>query len=427
MKVLLMSIGTRGDCEPFLGVGGLLRERGVDVVCAFPEQYRALAEDAGFAFRSLGAAFLDLLDSEAGRLAMGSGKGGLEKLRATLAVSRRAIPIQEDMVDVQHEIVTGVDPDVIVFHSKVTYPVPWSLATGGRIVLLSTVPCLFHEVAGRPNVGISVNLGPLNPLTYRLVTFATSIAVRTAAKRYFPRQFSRRRIGQELLRMPIAYGVSTALFPRPSDWPANAIVAGFQERDQASGFIPEPALAEFLAAHAKVLFVTFGSMVNSDPAGKTALFARVLAGLGIPAVVNTSGGGFAVPDEFDRSMLYFTDSVPYDWAFPRMHAVVHHGGAGTTHSALRAGCATMAVPHAADQPLWDDLIAASGAGPHGIPVAKLREDVLTDRLRDLFTNPGYRAAAERIAAEMAREDHADELYRFITGDADASPGAPSAR
>ncbi len=414
MKALLMSIGTRGDCEPFLGVGEMLRARGVEVVCSFPEQYRGLAEESGFAFRSLGPEFLALLDSDAGRLAMGSGKGGLEKLRATIRVGRVSIPIQERMIDLQHDIVEELQPDVIVFHPKVTYPLPWSLRTGRRIVLLSTVPCMIHEVKGRSNVGINKNLGVLNPLTYKLVNFATSIAVMTAVKRYFTGQFTRGRIGREMLRMRVAYEVSPALFPRPGYWPANAIVAGFWERDATSGFTPEPGLAEFLDRHPRILFVTFGSMVNSDPAGRTALFGKVLAGLGIPAVINISGGGFAVPAEYDPSMVFFTRSVPYGWAFPRMQAVVHHGGAGTTHSALKAGCATMAIPHAADQPMWDDLIAASGAGPKGIGIARLEEELLSAKLQDLFTNPAYKAAAERIAATMAREDHADELFGFIT-------------
>lgn len=416
MKALLMSIGTRGDCEPFLGVGAMLRTRGVEVVCAFPEQYRGLAEAAGFEFRSLGSEFIDLLHSDAGRLAMGSSKGGLEKLRATVKVGRVSVPIQERMIDLQHAIVHELRPDCIVFHPKVTYPLPWSLKTGGRVVMLSPVPCLIHKVKGRSNIGFNKNLGVLNPLTYRLVNYATSIAVMTAVKRFFPGEFTRRRIGREMLRMKVAYAVSSTLFPRPGYWPANASVVGFWESGSPSGYRPDPGLEEFLDRHPKVLFATFGSMVSPDPPANTALFLKVLAQLGIPAVINTGGGGFAVPETYDKTLVHFTQTVPYAWAFPRMHAVVHHGGAGTTHSALKAGCATMTIPHAVDQPLWDGLIADSGAGPKGISISGLGEEALGAKLLDLFSNTAYKSAAKRIAAAMALEDHVEELYRLITED-----------
>ncbi len=415
MRILLVSIGTRGDCEPFLGVGVMLRSRGHEVVCSFPEQYRRIAEDAGFEFRSLGPEFLDLLDTRVAHLALGGGGNRLVTLAATARFFRNSAPAHRRMIDRQHAIVSDVRPDVMVFHPMVTYPVPWSMAGRGRAVMLSPVPCLLHPVRGHSSVGVNHGLGPLTPLTYQLVRFATSLTVMIPVNKYFPGLATRRRIARDLLRIPVAHAVSSSLFPRPPTWPTNAIVAGFWPRDQAAGFSPDPELEGFLADHCRVVFVTFGSIPAADPEGRTALFLRVLSRLGIPAIINVAGGAFAVPHHYDTSMVHFTASVPYDWAFPRVHAVVHHGGAGVTQSALRAGCATMAVPHAADQPLWDDLIHASGAGPRGIPVTRLREDVLTGKLRDLVTNPGYKAAAERLAGAMAHEDHTDQVYRFITG------------
>lgn len=413
MRVLMMSIGTRGDAEPFLGVGAMLQNRGVTVDYAFCEQHRGLVEETGGTFHSMGSDFLDLLDSPAGRAALGSGRGGWDKVRGTLRVSQRSLPIQRDMIDRQHEIVASVRPDAIVFHPKVTYPIPWTLATGKRSVLLSPVPRSLHRVEGTSNVGINVNLGPLNPLTYSLATYGTSVAVMMAAKQYFPGQFTRRQISRRLLTMPVAYAVSSTLFPRPAAWPDNAIVAGFWERDQATAFTPDASLRSFVETHERVLLATFGSMVNTDPAGTTERLVSALDRLRQPAILNLAGGGLTVPGSYDPDLVHVTDAVPYDWLFPRVHAVVHHGGAGTTQSALQAGCASLVVPHAADQPIWANLVHDSGAGPRGIPFSKLTEDGLTGRIHDLVSNPGYKRAAERIADGMAHEDHADQLYRFI--------------
>ncbi|MBW7571908.1 hypothetical protein J5W02_03705 [Caproiciproducens sp. AGMB10547] len=98
-----------------------------------------------------------------------------------------------------------------------------------------------------------------------------------------------------------------------------------------------------------------------------------------------------------------------------MYATVHHGGAGTVHSSLKAGCATMAIPHAVDQPMWDEIIAESGAGPRGIYCAKLKYENLKSKLLDLWNTPSYKAKAREIAAWMANEDFCDELYNFIIG------------
>lgn len=413
MKILLMSIGSRGDCEPFLGVGEMLQDRGQEVVCAFPEQYRVLADESGFQFCSLGSEFIALLNSDVGRTAMGSGKGGWDKISATLQLSKRSLPIQTKMIDLQHEIVQEIKPDCIIFHPKVTYPIPWSLKTGGNIAMLSTVPCMFHEVKGRSSVGININLGALNPLTYKLVTSATAQAVMVAVRKFYKGEFSFKQIKNKIMSMKIFYTVSSTILPRPVNWPENAIVAGFWERDKKSNCQPDIELQAFINKHEKILFVTFGSMVNSDPAGKTALFLEVLGECGIPAIINISGGGFEKPRIYDQANIFFTTSIPYDWAFQTMYAVIHHGGAGTTHSAMKAGCATMAVPHAADQPMWNDFIQSSGVGPKGIQIEKLRKDNLMTKLLDLFNNRFYKENAENIAKKMREEDFSDELFQFI--------------
>jgi len=60
MKIILLSIGTRGDMEPFLSLSDLLLEKGHQVICAFPEQFRNLAEDSNMEFASLGSKFIEM-------------------------------------------------------------------------------------------------------------------------------------------------------------------------------------------------------------------------------------------------------------------------------------------------------------------------------------------------------------------------------
>lgn len=82
MKIVLMSIGTRGDMEPFMAIGQLLKAKGHDVICAFPEQFRDLVENGNMEFFSLGRNFIELLDSDAGKAALGGSGSGLKKFIA---------------------------------------------------------------------------------------------------------------------------------------------------------------------------------------------------------------------------------------------------------------------------------------------------------------------------------------------------------
>jgi UDP:flavonoid glycosyltransferase YjiC (YdhE family) len=416
MKILMLSIGSRGDCEPFLGVGEMLCSFGVEVICAFPEQYRNLAEESGFAFYSLGSEFIDLLDTDTGREAMGGGQGGLKKIKALIDLSKLSLPIQKRMIERQYEIIMKLAPDCIVFHPKVTVPLPWHLKTGGKIAMLSPVPCMLHEVKGHSNVGINKNLGSLiNPLTYKLANSGTASAVMMAVKKYFPNEFTKKEILKELLKMKIFYTVSPSLFKRPDKWPNNAMVAGFWERDKMTGWEPSQDILTFLDKHEKVILITFGSMVNPHPEKTTTLFLEILKETGIPAIINIAGGGLQKIDTSKIDNIFWVDGIPYDWAFKRMYAVIHHGGAGTSHSAIRAGCATMAIPHTADQPLWDQIIALSGAGSKGIPIAKLKRDILKAKLLDLVNSDSYKLKAEELAREMSQEDYRKALYQFIVG------------
>ncbi len=83
MKIILNSVGTRGDMEPFLAIGELLKANGHHVICAFPEQFKDLAKKSDLEFSSLGSKFINLLESEDGKAAMG-GSTGLKKIKGII-------------------------------------------------------------------------------------------------------------------------------------------------------------------------------------------------------------------------------------------------------------------------------------------------------------------------------------------------------
>lgn len=132
---------------------------------------------------------------------------------------------------------------------------------------------------------------------------------------------------------PVAYGISPALVRPPHDWPERLKMCGAWTSPEPEGWQPPPDLLDFLADGPKPLYFGFGSMAGFD-SGRM-LAAVIDAAQGRRAVFFPGWSGIRV-DELP-SNFRVVGPLPHQWLFPRMAVVVHHGGAGTSHTAARAG------------------------------------------------------------------------------------------
>jgi len=232
MKIILLSIGTRGDMEPFLSLGDILKEKGHEVICAFPEQFRDLAEDSNMEFASLGSKFIEMLDSDVAKAAMGGGGSGLNKLFAMIRLARKSTDSNKELVNKQYEIIDNENPDRIVYNGKAMYPVIWGLKNRGRNILISPVPYM-HYVRGHTHIAFNSNYGSfLNKLTYSLANFGLITTV-MISKRWL-------KIEDKISRK-------------------------------------------------QILFITFGSMVNPEPKAKTKIIIEILELLNNSSFKNKAG------------------------------------------------------------------------------------------------------------------------------------------
>lgn len=417
MRVLLISVGTRGDAEPFLSIAEILKVRGHSVACAFPEQFRNLADETGVRFISLGTGFTELVESDDGKLAMGGRGNFFNRLGAYVRLYAKSGKVNKELVERQCEIVSDEKPDCIVYNGKAVYPTLWGIQNPNRSILVSPVPCLIHPVKNHPNVGFKGNYGAfLNRLTYSLANagFVRNISGTTKELRK-QLNISTAQIKKALLTETMIYTVSPTLFPRPDYWPSNVHVLGFYERNKAVAWHASHELEAFLARHEKIVLISFGSIADPEAEKTTAFFLDVLQRHQIPAIMSTGAGGLIEPQTYDSNLIHFVKQAPHDWLMPRIYAVIHHGGSGTTHMALKYGCPSMIIPHLTDQYLWNDLVSGLGAGPKGIAAGKLTEQKLEPRILDLFRNPTYKSAALRISEAMKKEDFTEQLCRTIAG------------
>ncbi|RAU82299.1 glycosyltransferase [Pontibacter arcticus] len=416
MKILLLSIGTRGDMEPFLAVGQMLSEKGHDIVYAFPEQYCNLIPNE-CTYYPLSPRLVELIESEEGKVLMGGSGSIIKKLKTIYKLYKEGTEINRILVQQQFDIVQHANPDVIVHHGKCSYPLLWHLQTGKKTILISPVPYFIHYVAGNAHIGFNGNYGKfINTLTYRLANFGLLKTIFDAQKsmQRLPSEFSKKQIKRALSEEKLAYTISPTLFKRPGHWNTNVQVLGYHERNKNTNWQPDQKLIQFLKNNNKILFLTFGSMVGPNPVKTTQTILSILEQLKIPTIINTAAGGLVQLSEYENQpSFYFSDQMPYDWILEKCYAIIHHGGSGTTHSGLKSGCVTMIIPHIFDQYGWNNLIFKSGLGPKGLPINKLTIDKLTPLILDLMHNGSYKLKAKKISDSMKHENYEAELYDFI--------------
>jgi len=416
MKYILVSVGTRGDMEPFLAIAQLLQKNGHETICAFPEQFKSLADDSNLRFAPLNKEFIELVEGEDAVNLMGGKISVFKKIRILIKLYKLGVKVNKQIVQEQVDLFTKEKPDRVIFNGKSTYPIIWEILNPGKSFLVSPVPCLIHTVNEYPHIGFKGNYGKfINRLTYPLTNFGLFQNIQSSTKELRSKLgIKNNQIKPTLLKLNALYTISPTLFSQPSYWPENASVVGYFERDKKANWKPSAELNEFLDRHKKILFFTFGSMTNPEPEIKTKLIIDILHKNHLPAIINTASGGLVEPENYDRSLIRFEKTVPYDWLFPKIHAVIHHGGSGTTHAAVKYGCSTMIVPHIIDQFHWNNFLSNLGLGPKGIAIDKISAKKMEPKIVDLFTNESYKKTAKKLAEQMSLEAPEADLIKLLT-------------
>ena len=211
-------------------------------------------------------------------------------------------------------------------------------------------------------------------------------------------------------RLPVILGYSPTVLPKPRDWNEAQIVTGFWFMPDQT-YEPPGELARFLAGGPPPVYVGFGSMTGNDPARLTDITLEALRLSGRRGVLLSGWAGLAEGDLSDSILRL--DAVPHDWLFPRMAAVVHHGGIGTTHTGLRAGVPNVIVPFFGDQPFWGDRVHALGAGPRPVLQSDLTAEHLAEAIGAATSDGTMRARAAEVGRQIQAEDGVGEAVQIV--------------
>ncbi|KAJ7212149.1 glycosyltransferase family 1 protein [Mycena pura] len=214
-------------------------------------------------------------------------------------------------------------------------------------------------------------------------------------------------------KIAFIYNFSTAVVPKPLDWGDAITISGYWFLDNPEGFdwIPPPELVEWMAKARKdgkpLVYIGFGSITVPHPNKVTARIVKAVLKSGVRAIISKgwsarmNKGVDKDPEVEMPPECYQVSSIPHDWLFKQIDCALHHGGAGTTGASLRAGIPTLIKPWFGDQFFWASRVQKLGAG---LRVHSMHSNDLADALIKATTSRIMKEKAAAVGEKIRAED-----------------------
>lgn len=404
MQILAIALGSQGDVQPYVALGTGLKAAGHNVRVMTHVNFERLVTDRGLEFHPVKGNVQEIVESPEMRALLEKGNFfAINKHTSKLAQAAAIDWVQAGLVAAQ-----GVD---LIVAGVGGLNVAVALAEKLQIPLLPAFLFPFTPTRSFPGILFPQSLGKLggtfNWLSHLLLRQILWQGFRKADRlarlevlNIPPTSFWGPYKSPVMHRYPTVYGFSPSVIAKPADW-QNIEIVGDWFLD-ASDWTPSTELLEFLQSGSPPVYVGFGSMGSREPEETADLVLQAIARTGQRAILQAGWGGLSKADvPIDILMV---SAVPHSWLFPRMAAVVHHGGAGTTAAGLRAGVPSIIIPFFGDQPFWGQKIADLGVGTAPIPRKQLTVAKLATAIDRAINDPVMRQRAADLGVKIRAED-----------------------
>ena len=413
MRIAIFTAGSQGDVQPCIILGRGLQQAGFDVLLAAPQNFADLIRRHGLCFHALRGDVQQIMASETGRRFME--RGGTNPIRSMLAMRKMLGPVAIQMAEDALEACRGSEA---LLSLAVFAPFGNSIAEIQGIPLINVEPTPLLPTRAFPAAGwpVQQNLGAFHN------RISGSAMLQMIWQWYGPyvNEF-RKRFGLVLLHStdfhrilsatPLFGAYSPKVIPHPPDWPDQVHITGYWFQHALSEWCPSDELQAFLEKGEPPVYVGFGSMGGRNPQDFAAIVLEALAKSGQRGLLLTGWGGLNVMRVPDN--VFVVNSAPHSWLFPRMAAVVHHGGAGTTAEGLRAGVPTVIVPFIVDQSFWGKRVKDLGVGPEPIPAKKLTSDKLASAIQTATTDSKMKQRAVALGKAIRAENGVGTAVKIV--------------
>jgi sterol 3beta-glucosyltransferase len=406
MKITLIALGSQGDVQPYVALGVALHGIGHSVRLVSHDNYRELVTSHGLEFWPVAGDVQELMKTEEMRELLAEGnflkiaaRTGREAQKAAVLWAEQGLAACEG----SDLLVAGVGGlyTSLAFAEKLDIPLvqanvfPFTPTRAFAGVLFPPATSRLGGWANRLS----------HHLTRQVMWQGIRAADNTARQKVLklapaplhgPYRSRRLREGLTL------YGFSPAVIPKPPDWDDHTHVTGYWFLDPAPGWTPPLDLVTFIEDGPPPVYIGFGSMGSRKPEETAHLILQALDETGQRGVLLAGWEGLRA--ERLPNSVYLAGSVPHSWLFPRMAAVVHHGGAGTTAAGLRAGVPSVVVPFFGDQGFWGRKVADLRVGPWPVPRKQLTAERLAAAIRRATSDEGMSRRAASLGQKIRAED-----------------------
>ena len=465
MNVVIHVVGSRGDVQPFVALGKVLKDTyGHRVRLATHPVFHKFVEENGLEFFSIGGDPSELMAFMVKNPGLMPGfdtmrNGDVGRRRKEISTMIRGCwrscfetgdglgPAASDQTtesyanDGTTQAENAAKPfvaDAIIANPPSFAHVHVAEKLGVPLHVMFTMPysptqAFPHPLANIQSSNADKNL--TNYISYVLVEMLTWQGLGDLINRFRNKELGLEDINMlrapgmlQRMRVPHTYCWSPALIPKPKDWGQHISISGFYFLNLATDYTPDPDLKAFLAAGPPPVYIGFGSIVLDDPNAMTKTLFEAVEKTGQRALISKGWGGMGADELGKPDNVFMLGNCPHDWLFKQVSAVVHHGGAGTTAAGITAGRPTLVVPFFGDQPFWGAMVHRAGAGPEPIPHKQLTADNLAEGIK-VCLKPESQNKAQELAAKIAEERGSDEgaqsFHQFLDVDTLRCSLAPS--
>ena len=385
MKIVVATIGSRGDVQPYINLCQGLQEAGHDVTLATNPTLCPLAGLHGVKSIPVGPP-IDM-GAEGARLMAQSFDNMYIGLVRVMQLGAR--------------LVEQAYPDVL------------KACAGADLVIVSDTGSGSAEAEklGIPWISVTLQPGrvpvenPNPPLMARVIWGIVGKLMILPVNRF------RQRVGAppvaDITSMQSSRGLLLPVHPHVAlpdpRWPAYVCQTNYWYARPQADWSPPSDLLDFLQAGDKPIAVSLGVMsASGEKARQSArIVLEAIHQAGVRAIVQ--GWDEALQELAPSKAIYYAGAMPHSWLFDQVSAVVHHGGFGTTAAVFRAGVPGVVIPHVIDQFYWGQRVFQLGVGPEPISRGKIDVSQLQQAILQALNDAPMREKALALGRAIRAE------------------------
>ncbi len=399
MKFVIITIGSRGDVQPFLALGKGLQNKGHQIrICAMSD-FKETIEQEGFEYSPMAGDSKEIMLRLIGEQ--------VSPLEYFGSLPDLLNPVKEEFLSNIEEACQGMDAILYSTLGSIAYHV-------GEKMEIPCFRCFFAPLD--PTGEFPAMTAPTtflggwyNKLTFKCGDILWSHATRRllndwrvemGLRKIKPFEFPYRSMNGKPI--PTLYAYSPILAPKPKEYGKHQHLTGFWIKELDKEWRPDEKLQHFLSAGSKPIYIGFGSTVGGNFDRILRIILESVKITGQRAILSAGWrdlNGIDLPHNIIQ-----VGNVPHEWLFPQMLAVSHHGGAGTTAAGVRAGVPSIIVPFGGDQPYWGNRVYRMGIGTKPIWCKQLSVENYSKAIREVINNQQMKNRASEVGTMIRNEN-----------------------